>query len=314
MSRCLVTGAAGFIGSHLCEALLRDGHTVVGLDTFIPYYAREIKESNLQVARENDAFSFFELDLRSDDLTDAVQESDTVFHLAAMPGLMRSWSDFQLYCTCNVEGTQRLVEALKDADIGQLIHVSTSSVYGQEATGPETSPLTPYSPYGLTKLAAENLCRAYEANFDLPVTILRYFSVYGPRQRPDMAYNILIRALFEGATFPMFGDGEQTRSNTYVADCVNATMLAATHRDAAIGETFNVGGGEVISLNDVVGLLEELTGETARIDRKAARPGDQKHTQADVSKARDLLHYRPTTGVREGLFKQVAWQRELLGV
>ena len=187
-----------------------------------------------------------------------------------MAGLMKSWSEFELYASCNMIATKRLLEAARDAKVPQVIHISTSSVYGKEATGPEDSPLTPFSPYGITKVAAENLCRAFEANFGVPVTILRYFSVYGPRQRPDMAYNILIRDLFKGEPFTMYGDGEQTRSNTFVADCVNATILAFEKRDAALGQVFNVGGGEIVSLNQVIRMLEEITGKKAEHRAQAA--------------------------------------------
>lgn len=312
MKRCMVTGAAGFVGSHLSEALTNRGIEVVGVDCFIPYYPRPIKEANLAGLRDRANFHFHELDLRQGEVRPLLEGCDVVFHLAAMPGLMKSWSDFSLYNTCNCDATLRLLEAARDVKLPQFIHISTSSVYGKEATQGEDTPLTPFSPYGITKLAAENLCRAFTANFGLPVTVLRYFSVYGPRQRPDMAYNILIRTLLSGGTFTMFGDGEQTRSNTFVADCVRATMLAAEKRDVAIGQTFNVGGGEVVSLNDVIRRLEQLTGSTARIERKAPRPGDQKHTAANIDKARRLLGYSPTTPVNEGLAAQVAWQRSRL--
>lgn len=307
MSTYIVTGAAGFIGSHLCERLLREGDTVIGVDCFIPYYDRRLKEANLAAIGRQPRFSFHELDLRQDSLAGLMKGCDAVFHLAAMPGLMRSWDNFSLYSTCNIEATQRLLDAARETSLPHLIHISTSSVYGREATEPEDSPTVPFSPYGLTKLAAENLCRAYEANFKLPVTILRYFSVYGPRQRPDMAYNILIKALQNGQSFPMFGDGEQTRSNTFVADCVEATRLAALKREASIGQTFNVGGGEIVSLNAVVAMLEELTGQKARIERKPARPGDQKHTAANIDKAKRLLGYNPRTPVLEGLRAEVEW-------
>lgn len=312
MTDILVTGAAGFIGSHLCEALLAEGHSVTGLDCFVPYYPREIKDRNLKALYEHPNFRFLGADLRKDDLASAVEGQEVIFHLAAMPGLMKSWSDFPLYCTCNIEATQRLLDAVRGGDLKQFIHVSTSSVYGKEATGPETTELKPFSPYGLTKLAAENLCRAYEANFGTPITILRYFSVYGPRQRPDMAYTILIRNLLRGERFTLFGDGEQTRSNTYVRDCVRATMLAMERRDQALGEVFNIGGGEIVSLNAVIGILEELTGKKAAIDRREARPGDQKHTAADIAKARTRLGYQPTMPVREGLQAQVDWVRSVL--
>ncbi len=307
--RCLVTGAAGFIGSHLCETLLAKGHDVTGLDAFVPYYPRPIKEANLGPARLNPRFRFLELDLRSADLAPALDGCEVVFHLAAMAGLMLSWQDLNLYASCNLLGTQRLLEAALAARVGQVIHASTSSVYGSEATGPEDTPLNPASPYGITKLAAEHLCHAYEKTRGAPITILRYFSVYGPRQRPDMAYHILINNLLRGQRFTMFGDGAQTRSNTYVADCAQATLLAAECRAAALGQTFNIGGGEVITLNRVIQMLETITGRTARIERRPPRPGDQKHTAANIGKAAQLLGYRPDTRVDAGLRAQVAWQQ-----
>ncbi len=309
MSRCLVTGAAGFVGSHLCEALLAKGHEVVGVDAFIPYYPRSVKETNLGAARQSPHFHFHEKDLREADLRPLVEGCDVIFHEGAMAGLMKSWSEFELYSSCNILATKRLIEAARDAKAPQFIHISTSSVYGREARGAEDEPLAPFSPYGITKVAAENLCRAFEANFGLPVTILRYFSVYGPRQRPDMAYHILIRGLLRSEPFTMYGDGEQTRSNTYVADCVNATLLAFERREAALGQVFNVGGGEVIALNRVVQMLEELTGRKARIERKPPRPGDQKHTSANIEKISRLLGYQPATRVAEGLKAQVEWQK-----
>ncbi len=311
MSRCVVTGAAGFVGSHLAEALIARGHEVIGLDAFIPYYPRPLKERNLEGLRTSTQFTFHETDLRTAELQSLIEGADAVFHLAAMAGLMRSWSDFNLYASCNAEGTQRLLEAAREVDVPHFLYVSTSSVYGKEATGAEDSPLVPFSPYGITKLAGEQLCRAYEANFQLPITILRYFSVYGPRQRPDMAYNILIRSLLNGAPFTMFGDGEQTRSNTYCLDGVEATILAFEKRDAALGETFNVGGGETVSLNAVREMLEDLMGKKIEVDRKPPRPGDQKHTAANIDKARRLLGYNPTTKVYDGLKAQIAWQEAM---
>lgn len=309
MKRVMITGAAGFIGSHLGEALSARGVEVVGVDAFIPYYPRERKEANLTNLRMRSTFSFHELDLRTAEIAPLMKGCDAVFHLAAMPGLMRSWSDFALYNTCNCDATLRLLEAARAVSLPHFIHVSTSSVYGKEATQGEDAPTRPFSPYGITKLAAENLCRAFEANFGLPITILRYFSVYGPRQRPDMAYNILIRTLLAGGTFTMFGDGEQTRSNTFVSDCVTATILAAEKRDASIGEVFNIGGGEIVSLNDVIRRLEKLTGRKANVERKPPRPGDQKHTAANIEKARRLLGYNPVTPFDDGIRAQFDWQR-----
>lgn len=311
MSRCVVTGAAGFVGSHLAEALIARGHEVIGLDAFVPYYPRPLKERNLEGLRGSSQFTFHETDLRTAELQSLIDGADAVFHLAAMAGLMRSWSDFNLYSSCNAEGTQRLLEAAREVDVPHFLYISTSSVYGKEATGAEDSPLAPFSPYGITKLAGEQLCRAYEANFQLPITILRYFSVYGPRQRPDMAYNILIRSLLNGAPFTMFGDGEQTRSNTYCLDGVEATILAFEKREVAVGETFNVGGGEIVSLNAVREMLEDLMGKKIEVDRKPPRPGDQKHTAANTDKARRLLGYNPTTTVYDGLKAQIAWQESM---
>jgi UDP-glucuronate 4-epimerase len=312
MSRCVVTGAAGFVGSHLCEALVARGHDVVGVDAFIPYYPRPLKEANLKPLLKGGSFTFHELDLRYDNLEPVIKGCDVIFHEAAMAGLMKSWSDFELYASCNMIGTKRLLEiARAQKKAPHFIHVSTSSVYGKEAAGTEDMPLAPFSPYGITKVGAEQLCRAFEANFGLPITILRYFSVYGPRQRPDMAYNILIRCLQTGEPFTMFGDGTQTRSNTYVADCVNATILAFEKREASVGQVFNVGGGEVIALNQAIAFLEELSGKKVLIDRKPPRPGDQQHTSANIEKIKRVLGYQPKTPVREGLRAQFEWQINL---
>jgi nucleoside-diphosphate-sugar epimerase len=313
MKKVMVTGAAGFVGSHLSEALTDRGVEVVGVDAFIPYYPREVKNGNLTGLLQRPLFHFTEADLRTTEIRPLMEGCDTVFHLAAMPGLMKSWSDFSLYNTCNVDATLRLLEAARDTKPAQFIHISTSSVYGKEATQGEDATLQPFSPYGISKLAAEHLCRAFESNFGLPVTVLRYFSVYGPRQRPDMAYNILIKNLLTGGSFTMFGDGEQTRSNTYVADCVKATMLAADRREAALGQVFNVGGGEIVSLNNVIQQLEKLTGQKAVIEHKPPRPGDQKHTAANIDKIKRLLGYQPTTPYSVGLAAQVAWQKKQLG-
>jgi UDP-glucuronate 4-epimerase len=312
MSSCLVTGAAGFIGSHLCELLLARGHRVIGADTFIPYYPREFKESNLLPSRESPGFTFQEVDLRYDDLTPLLKDVEVIFHLAAMAGLMRSWSDFNLYMTCNMLVTQRLLEAARQNQIKHFIHGSTSSVYGRLATGDEGSPLEPVSPYGVTKLGAEHLCRAYAENFGLPLTILRFFSVYGPRQRPDMAYHIFIRALLRDEPIVIYGDGEQSRSNTFIADCVQGVLLAFEKREQSMGEIFNLGGGEVVTLNRVLNILAGLTGKSPQVTFVQARPGDQRHTAANIAKAQRVLGYTPTTPVTAGLQAQVEWQRTLL--
>jgi nucleoside-diphosphate-sugar epimerase len=309
--RCLVTGAAGFIGSHLCERLLRDGHAVTGLDAFVPYYPRPLKEANLAALRGHARFDFRPLDLRADALDGALDRAEVVFHLAAMPGLSASWTNFDLYEGCNVTATQRLLEAVRRAAPGlrRFVYASTSSVYGRYASGDESLPARPISPYGVTKLAAENLCRAYAEERGLPLVVLRYFSVYGPRQRPDMGYHKFIGALLTGGPITVFGDGQQARGNTYVDDCVEATVRAA---DALPGETYNVGGGEVATVWDILSKLERITGKRARVNREEARPGDQRSTAADTGKLLRHLGWEPKVGLDEGLERQVRWQEEML--
>jgi nucleoside-diphosphate-sugar epimerase len=305
--KCVVTGAAGFIGSHLCERLLQAGHAVRGLDAFIPYYPRAVKEANLAACRAHRGFELHAVDLRTDPLAGLLADADAVFHLAAMPGLPRSWTDFDLYEGCNVTATQRLLEAVcSHSKLTRFIYASTSSVYGRYASGDESLPTRPISPYGVTKLAAENLCRAYAEEQGLPLVALRYFSVYGPRQRPDMGYHKFVAALMDGRPITVYGDGRQVRGNTYIADCVAATALAA---EAPIGETYNVGGGEAIGLMDVIRKLEALTGRRAEIDRQPPRAGDQRSTFADTSKLTRHLGWRPAVGLDEGLARQVEWQR-----
>ena len=311
MAICLVTGAAGFVGSHLCENLIAKGHTVRGVDAFIPYYPRALKEQNLTAIAGAAGYTFYEADLRHADLSSIVQGVDVIFHLAAMAGLRRSWSEFDSYVSCNIQATQRLLEAAVGAQVAHLINISTSSVYGRFATGNEDSPLAPVSPYGITKLAAEQLCRAYEMNYGLPVTICRLFSVYGPRQRPDMGYNIFIQSLLNDELITIDGDVTDSRSNTYVHDCVQGLVLAFEQPQQSRGETFNIGGGEEIDVNQVLALLEELSGKKARTTYGPRRAGDQRRTVADSSKAQRLLGYNPTTTVRDGLRAQLAWQRSL---
>jgi nucleoside-diphosphate-sugar epimerase len=304
---CLVTGAAGFIGSHLCERLLQAGHDLAGIDAFLPYYPRSLKEANLVGFRDQPRFRWHPLDLRRDDLAPALAGVEVVFHLAAMAGLPRSWTDFDLYESCNVAATFRLLEAVRRLPtLKRFIYVSTSSVYGRYSSGDESLPTRPISPYGVTKLAGENLCRAFSEEHGLPLVVLRYFSVYGPRQRPDMGYHRFIQAMLHGEPLTVFGDGLQMRGNTYVGDCVEATVAAM---QALPGETYNVGGGETVSVWDVLHKLERVLGRKAIVVRQPARPGDQRYTVADTSRLWRHLGWQPRVSLDEGLALQVAWQR-----
>lgn len=304
--KCLVTGSAGFIGSHLCDRLLDLGHEVTGIDCFVPYYPKPIKERNLAGLLNRPGFRFEQLDLRSDSLDRAADGAEVVFHLAAMPGLEKSWTDFDGYLSCNVTATQRLLEAVRKLPtLKRFVYGSTSSAYGKFASGNETMPTTPVSPYGVTKLAGEQLAKAYLQTYGTPVVVLRFFSVYGPRQRPDMAYNIFIRALLKGEPITVFGDGEQVRGNTYVLDCVNAIAASA---EATIGETYNVGGGEAVSIREVLAKLERISGKRFVVNHREARAGDQKTTLADTTKIRTELKWEPKTPLDTGLKAQFEWQ------
>ncbi len=309
--RIVVTGAPAFIGSHLSEALVAGGHDVVGIDAFVDYYPRPIKEANVAGLAEAPAFTLHELDLRTDELAPVIAGADAVVHLAAMAGLLRSWTEFRSYMDCNVLGTQRLLEATRAANVERFVHVSTSSVYGRDAVGDEDQPLRPISPYGVTKLAAENLVLAFVDAFGLNATVLRYFSIFGPRQRPDMGYHLFIEALLDGRTITIFGDGEQTRTNTFVSDAVAATVAAITRGER--GAIYNVGGGEAISVNEAIAVLADHLGVEPSVVHGPERPGDQRHTAPDTSRARRALGYAPSVGAADGLRRQADWQRARRG-
>ncbi len=308
--RCVVTGAAGFIGSHLCERLLHLGHEVVGLDAFVPYYPREFKENNLKGLRRHPRFRMHAVDLRRDEFDDCIQGAEVIIHLAAMPGLVQSWSDFDSYMTCNIMATQKLLEAVHRMGPGlwRFILGSTSSVYGKYASGDETLPTRPISPYGVTKLAAEHLCRAAMEMDDLPLVILRFFSVYGPRQRPDMAYHRFIDAMQRGMEINVCGDGMQVRGNTFVMDCVDAIIAAFMGH---VGEVYNIGGGETATIWDIIARLEHIAGRKAKIQHVAERPGDQRYTFADTTKLQRHVGWQPKTKLEEGLTLQWRWQLDL---
>ncbi len=311
MPTSLVTGAAGFIGSHLCERLLQAGHRVIGLDAFTDYYPRAVKEANLATLRTRPDFRFLELDLARADLAPVVAEADFIFHQAGQPGVRASWGkDFDVYVEYNIRATQRLLEAARGSTcLQRLVFASSSSVYGDARDLPlrEESPTRPYSPYGVTKLAAEHLCALYHSNHGLPTVALRYFTVYGPRQRPDMGFHKFIRAALSDRPIVLYGDGEQTRDFTYVADAVEANWLALAPR--AAGEVFNIGGGSRCSVNQVLASLEEILGRPIRRDHRPTQPGDVRHTWADTTRAREVLGFSPRVSLREGLARQVEWLR-----
>jgi nucleoside-diphosphate-sugar epimerase len=307
-----VTGAAGFIGSHLCEKLLGLGDEVTGVDAFVPYYPRARKDSNQAGFREHPRYHFHDLDLRRDPLEAVVNGAELIFHLAAMPGLTRSWTDFEGYWTCNALATQRLLEACCRCSPlpARFIYASTSSVYGKFASGDESLPTKPVSPYGLTKLAGEHLVRSYAEAQDLAVVILRYFSVYGPRQRPDMGYYRFMQAIHRGEQVVVYGDGYQARGNTYVADCVSATLAAAA---AQPGEVYNIGGDEVVNVWDILRKLQEICGRAPLVRREPARAGDQRHTLADTTRLRKHLGWQPHMNLDLGLALQWEWYQHVCG-
>lgn len=301
--RCLVTGVAGFIGSHLAHRLLTLGHEVCGIDSFSDYYPRFIKERNLEILRSWEHFTFIEGDLLGLHLTSLV-EVDWIFHQAAQAGVRASWGqEFSRYVDCNVLATQRLLEAcLQNKSMRRFVYASSSSVYGNVSTLPvaESLALHPVSPYGVTKLAAEHLCSLYYHNFGLPTVSLRYFTVYGPRQRPDMAFHRFCKAIIQRDPILIYDDGEQTRDFTYISDVVEANILAATE-DSPIGEVLNIAGGSRVSIRDVIRLLKEITEIPVNLRFGNKQHGDVRDTFADTKLAKQLLGYQPVVSLTEGL-------------
>ena len=307
--RVLVTGAAGFVGSHLVEQLIASGHDVVGVDCFTPYYSPDAKRAALAEAHESDRFELVEADLRDAPLAAILEGVDTIFHQAAQPGVRLSWSDgFSEYASHNVLATQRLLEAARDAEVRRFVYASSSSVYGNQDRYPtvETDLPRPYSPYGVTKLAAEHLCGLYAENWGLSTVSLRYFTVFGPRQRPDMSIHRLCEAVLTGASFPRFGDGTQVREFTYVADIV-AANLAAAHADVEPGTVVNIAGGGEITLNGLIAMVGELSGTEVVIEDHPAQAGDAKRNGAATDLAHQLLGWSPQVSLRDGIAAQLAW-------
>ncbi len=314
--KALVTGAAGFVGSNITDTLLAEGHEVVGVDCFLDYYPRESKERNLTDARANGSFRFVEDDLVTADLAGLLDGVDWVFHQAAQAGVRSSWgADFRIYSDNNVFATQRLLEACRSASLSKIVYASSSSVYGDTEDLPmrEGSLPRPVSPYGVSKLAAEHLMWLYYKTYGLPTVSLRYFTVYGPRQRPDMAFHRFIRAVSAGERIQLYGDGAQTRDFTFVADIVRANIDAASGDSSVDGSVFNIGGGSRTSVNDVIDTIGEIVGREPLVDRLETQKGDVRHTAADTSAARERLGYDPAVPLAEGLRRQAKWQRDVLG-
>ena len=309
--RVLVTGVAGFIGSHLAERLISGGNEVVGVDSFFDYYPKRIKENNLKRLLGESGFEFIEGDLAELDLNSLISRVDAVFHQAALAGVRSSWGGmFGEYVNNNVLATQLLLEASKDKDLKKFIYASSSSVYGDATDFPitENSPQRPVSPYGVTKLAGEHLASLYYTGYSIPTVSLRYFTVYGPRQRPDMAFHKFISAVMNGEEINIYGTGEQTRDFTFVSDAVTANLQAL--ESGKPGGIYNIGGGSRIILSDAIKIIEEVTGKAAILKYTDTQRGDAKHTFADISKAENDLSYSPSVNIRDGLSKHFDWLLE----
>jgi UDP-glucuronate 4-epimerase len=311
--RCVVTGAAGFIGGHVCTDLLDDGHEVTGVDAFTDYYDPAIKRATVRRLERRARFRSVQLDLaaaRPGALDDVLHDADVVIHLAGQPGVRLSWEDgFPLYVERNVLGSQRLLEASRRTGVERVVLASSSSVYGNAPAYPtsETSPTRPFSPYGVTKLAMEQLATAYAENWATPVVMLRYFTVYGPAQRPDMGMNRFIAHAIEGAPVPVYGDGEQVRDFTYVTDAARATILAVG-ADLAPGTVLNVAGGSSATVNHVLRLVAEHVGTGVVRQELPAQPGDVRITGGTTERARRLLMWEPEVPIDEGIKRQVVHQ------
>jgi nucleoside-diphosphate-sugar epimerase len=310
--KALVTGAAGFIGSTLAERLLADGADVVGLDCFTDYYPRAAKERNLAAARRHPNFRFVEARIQDADLATLLADRTHVFHLAAQAGVRKSWGrDFNVYTTNNVEATQVLLEACVGLPLERVVYSSSSSVYGDNTMPMREDALPqPVSPYGVTKLAAEQLCYLYYVNERVPAVSLRYFTVYGPRQRPDMGFHRFLLATLKGEPINVYGDGEQTRDFTFVHDAVEANVAAAVR--GVPGRVYNIGGGSRVSINQVLEMIARVSGRRPVVTVDAAQKGDMRHTYADTSLAHADLGFVPRVGLEEGLAAEHAWLTEIL--
>ena len=314
MSNIIVTGVGGFIGSHLAETLLNRGEKVIGIDQFNDYYDPALKRQNISQFKDNPAFQLIENDIQSLNWSDLLVDIDVVYHQAAQAGVRASWGEgFRGYTERNINATQIILEAAKDApNLKRLVYASTSSVYGNAETfpTPETICPQPVSPYGITKLAAERLGKLYHQNFGVPCVYLRYFTVYGPRQRPDMAFHKFFKWILEDEPISIYGDGQQTRDFTFISDAVAANLAAGTVPEA-VGEVFNIGGGSRVVLAAVINMMEEIVGRPIKKNFVEKARGDARHTSADVSKAQKILGYQPQVSLKEGLQREWEWVKSL---
>jgi len=306
----LVTGACGFIGTNLCESLLSDGHSVTGVDSFTNNYSEDIKKANLNSLNEYPSFKNLDVDLLTTNLEPIVSGKDVIFHLAGQPSVHNSWGeDFKTYSNRNIVLTQRLLEASRKARTARFVYSSSSSIYGRVNSAPtkENDVKCPISPYGVTKLAAENLVTLYASEFNLSTVSLRYFTVFGPRQRPDMAFNKLIQAVHAGKSFSLHGDGSQVRDFTFVGDVVVANKLAG-FKDVSPGSVFNIGGGSPVSMNEIIAMVEKISNKKVMIEHTPLGPGNPMVTTADCTAAVNALGWKPKMAIFNGLISQVAWQ------
>ena len=310
--KSLVTGAAGFIGSHLCEYLIEKGFEVLGIDNFMDYYPRSIKEASIADLRKHQNFEFVEASLLQVDLTELLDGVDVIFHQAAQAGVRASWGqNFKIYSDNNILATQMLLEACRERPVNKFVYASSSSVYGDTKNLPmrESSFPRPVSPYGVSKLAAEHLCSLYFKNLGIPTVSLRYFTVYGARQRPDMAFHRFFKWALEDKPLKVYGDGEQSRDFTHVHDIVEANWLA--FKKAQPGEVFNIGGGSRITLKEVIEIMEEIVGRELEVHYQGVQKGDVRHTLADMTKAKEKLEYKPKMSIEDGLRTEYEWIKKL---
>lgn len=310
--KSLVTGVAGFIGSHLAERLLREGHQVCGIDGFLDNYPRRLKELNLSMLTGHSHFRFVGGDLVRLELAELVQDVSYIFHLAGQPGVRASWGqEFDQYTHNNILATQRLLEACKGRGIKKFVYASSSSVYGDTEDLPmrEDGRTSPVSPYGMSKLAAEHLCHLYWKGFAIPTVSLRYFTVYGPRQRPDMFFHIFMRALLNNEEIPLYDDGTQSRDFTFCSDIVEGTLAASLY--PGCGEVFNLGGGSRTTLFEAINMVEEISARKAKLKKLGRQKGDVRHTEAEIVRARERLGYSPRVALKDGLAQEWDWIRKI---